>query len=307
MPKELKYDIDILNMVIERDKGELIKEYNKISTKTIIEFKCTCGNYGFKTLLRVVENGGLFCKDCTKNNKKNRTKLTNMSKYGVEYILQNKEMKQKLIANNIEKYGVENISQVTEIKNKKKESSLRKYGVEYPLQHSDVKRKRKETNKVRYGVENQFELDSIKNKIKITNMIKYGVEYASQNIDIMEKIQNNGKKYKEYIMPSGVIRKVQGYEPFALDVLMQQYNEDQVKTDRKDVPRITYQVDNRNKYYFPDIFIPYENKIIEVKSTWTYKCKEDNIQQKKDACISQGYKYEIWCFNCKGEKIESIQ
>jgi hypothetical protein len=304
MPNILKYDTDILNMVIERDKGELIGKYDKINTKTIIQFKCNCGIDGFKTLLRIVENGGLFCKDCTKHNKKIRTKLTNLNKYGVEYILQNKEIKEKIIANNMRRYGVENVSQINEIKNKKKELSLSKYGVEYPLQHSDVIKKREETNKIRYGAENQFQLDYIKNKIKNTNIIKYGVEYASQNPDIQEKIKINGKKYKNYMMPSGSIRKVQGYEPFALDILMQEYNEDQVKTDRKDVPRISYQVDNKNKYYFPDIFIPHENRIIEIKSTWTYKCKQDNIQQKKKACIDQGYKYEIWCFNSKGEKVE---
>jgi len=40
-------------------------------------------------------------------------------------------------------------------------------------------------------------------------------------------------------MPSGDIRKVQGYEPFALDILVKKYKEDDIKTDRKDIPRIT--------------------------------------------------------------------
>ncbi len=105
-------------------------------------------------------------------------------------------------------------------------------------------------------------------------------------------------------MPSGEIRKVQGYEPFALDVLLKQgYTEDQIKTERKDVGRIEYEVDGKKKYYFPDISIPHEKKIIEVKSTWTYKCKTDNIQAKAEATRKQGYAYELWIFDAKGNRV----
>jgi len=133
-------------------------------------------------------------------------------------------------------------------------------------------------------------------------MKNYGVEYPMQNQEFQEKIQKNAKKYKEYKFPSGIIRKVQGYEPYALDDLIKTYTEDQIKSDRKDVPRISYKVDEKQKYYFPDIFIPHENKIIEVKSTWTYKSKEDNIKAKAEACKAQSYIYEIWIYNAKGVK-----
>lgn len=103
-------------------------------------------------------------------------------------------------------------------------------------------------------------------------------------------------------MPSGTIRKVQGYEPFGLDELIKSYNEDQIKTNRSDIPRIKYKVNEKEKYYFPDIYIAHEKYIIEVKSTWTYKCKEDNIKQKAEATKEQGYRYEIWVYNAKGIK-----
>jgi hypothetical protein len=57
---------------------------------------------------------------------------------------------------------------------------------------------------------------------------------------------------------------------------------------------------NKEKYYFPDIYIPHINKIIEVKSTWTYKCDTDVIKLKKNATELLGY--EIWIYNCKGIK-----
>lgn len=105
-------------------------------------------------------------------------------------------------------------------------------------------------------------------------------------------------------MPSGEIRKVQGYEPFALDKLIKTNSETDILTNRKDVPRISYTIGDKIHYYFPDIYIPSENRIIEVKSTWTYKCKEDNIQEKKKATEKAGYNYEIWVYDGKGNKIE---
>jgi hypothetical protein len=105
-------------------------------------------------------------------------------------------------------------------------------------------------------------------------------------------------------MPSGEIRHVQGYEPFAIDNLLKSYTEEQIKTNRKDIPRIDYQHNNKTRYYFPDIYIPHINKIIEVKSQWTYKYKTDIIKIKGDACIESGYNYEVWIFNTKGERVE---
>jgi hypothetical protein len=156
----------------------------------------------------------------------------------------------------------------------------------------------------KYDVPSANMAESVKQKKIDTNLKIRGVENPAQSQEVMEKTQKNAKKYKVYKMPSGDIRKVQGYEPFALNELVKLYSEEQIKTDRKDVPRVQYEIDKKKKYHFPDIFIPHENKIIEVKSTWTYKCKADNIQLKKEACEKQGFRYEIWCFNPKGKRVD---
>ena len=104
-------------------------------------------------------------------------------------------------------------------------------------------------------------------------------------------------------MPSGKVVKIQGYEPFALNELITLYHEDFIKTNKKDVPRITYiDASNINHYYFPDIFISNSNKIIEVKSTWTYKCNIDINNLKAKACKDQGYIFEFWIYDRKGNK-----
>ncbi|NDE14518.1 hypothetical protein EBZ80_06260 [bacterium] len=138
-----------------------------------------------------------------------------------------------------------------------------------------------------------------------TNMRKYGVPHTSQSPEIMEKIQRNSKKYKEFKMPSGTVRRVQGYEPFALAELLTLYSEEQIKTDRVDVPHITYDADGKSRRYFPDIYIPHENLIIEVKSTWTAACKTDSLEQKEAATVAAGYRYELWCYDGKGNRISA--
>ena len=182
---------------------------------------------------------------------------------------------------------------------------MNKYGVEYPQQSKNVRNKGKITNIAKYGVEYTFQNKEIKDKIKATNIHKYGVENPQQSQELQEKTQKNAKKYKEYKFPSGQVRKVQGYEPFAFNELLKTYTEDQIKSERKDIPRILYKVGDISKYYFPDIFIPAENKIIEVKSTWTYSCKIDNIKEKAAATKLLGYNYEIWIFDKKGKRVET--
>ena len=141
--------------------------------------------------------------------------------------------------------------------------------------------------------------------MKQTNILKYGVEYAIQNSNIFIKSINNSYNKKEYILPfSENIIYVQGYEPLALDILFNNfYKEDEIKTNRKDIPIIKYTNNNKNSVYYPDIFIPIENKIIEVKSTWTYEKEIEKNNLKREACINVGYNFEFWIFNLKKELV----
>jgi hypothetical protein len=174
----------------------------------------------------------------------------------------------------------------------------------HPSKLDETKEKQKDTNLKKYGVISVSQVEKFQEKIKKTNLEKYGCERPTQNPEIQENAQKNAKKFKEYKMPSGTIRKVQGYEPFALDTLVKTYTEEQIKTDRRDVPHIQYEIDGKKKVYFPDIFIPHLNMIIEVKSTWTIKLHSNLVELKGDACKEKGYTYELWCFNSKGVRVE---
>ena len=238
---------------------------------------------------------------------KEKIKKTNLEKYGVDHPSQIEDNKVKRKQSNLKKYGVEYLTQSEEIKNKIKETNLEKYGVENISQNSKIRKKIKETNLEKYGVENVFQSEEIKDKIKSTCLEKYGVEYASQNAIISEKTSKNAYKLKDYIFSSGRIEKIQGYEHYMLNELLQQENilESDIIVKRTEVPSVWYEDKNgKKRRYFVDCFIKSQNRCIEVKSTWTAEKKKDCIFLKQQALKDAGYECEIWVYNSKGQKVE---
>jgi len=261
---------------------------------------------------------------------KNKTKQTNLATYGVEYGLQTKEVKEKRVKTNLEKYGFENQLQRKEIKDKIKETNFKKYGVECPFQNQEIKDKIKESNLEKYevehftqtnnmkekskqtifekyGVEFTLQRPEIMEKIKKTNLERYGVEFVTQNEVIMDKMTKSGYKSKEYKYPCGKIIFIQGYEHYALDELInnEKIIESDIITGCKNVPTVWYiDVSSKKRRHFVDIFIPSQNRCIEVKSTWTAKKNEETIFLKQKAAKKLGYLYEIWVYDNKGNKVE---
>jgi hypothetical protein len=212
--------------------------------------------------------------------------------------------------NNLDKYGVEYSLQVQEFRDKGKQTCLEKYGVEHISQSEYHKEKVKQTCLDKYGVEYVSQFEEFKEKSKKTCLEKYGVEYSSQSTEIMEKASKNAYKLKEYILPSGRVEKVQGYEHYALDELIinEKINESNIITGCKNVPIIWYNDENGKKHrHYVDIFVPSQNKCIEVKSTWTAEKKKDCIFLKQNAAKELGYKYEIWVYDSKGIRVEKYE
>jgi hypothetical protein len=217
----MKYDYHLLQEYCKNNNVELSKNYSneKVTCETRIEGKCvgtSCDEYFCRPFHQIVKCG-VFCKKCTKISRLEKTKQTNMEKYGVEnpfqtkeikekrkqtymekygveHPLQNKEIKEKMKQTNMEKYGVEHPSQNKEIKEKMKQISMEKYGVEHPSQNKEIKEKSKETNMEKYGVENPSQNKEIKEKMKQTCMKNFGVENPSQNKEIKEKMKQTCMK-----------------------------------------------------------------------------------------------------------------
>jgi hypothetical protein len=245
-----------------------------------------------------VENG-FQAEEC-----KQKIKNTMIEKYGVENPQQCSDIKLKTMETVQERYGCSNPMQNVEIQNKGKATNLIKYGVENPFQAEECKEKSKETCMEKYGVSHASQCQQIKDKIVETNMERYGVPNASQCPAILDKQFKNSCKLKDYTYPCGKVVQVQGYEPFALDDLIAGggLTSNDIITDRSAVPEIWYEKDGTKRRYFCDIYLPCENKIIEVKSDYTYQHSSGNVQDKAKATVAYGFNYEIWVYDGKGKK-----
>jgi hypothetical protein len=132
-----------------------------------------------------------------------------------------------------------------------------------------------------------------KSKIKFSHFYN-GVRCKKCSFDKISKIS---KYFKDYTLPSGNIIRIQGYEHLALDELTKLYKEQDIFTNKDDVPKVLYQLKNKQHRYYPDIYIKSENKVIEVKSTWTYKKNLIKIMIKALATRKLGYDFEFWIYH----------
>jgi hypothetical protein len=214
------------------------------------------------------------------------------------------EFKEKAKQTCLERYGVENTGSVPEFREKLKQTCLERYGVENTLLVPEFREKAKQTCLEKYGTENPLMAPEIKEKAKQTFLDKYGGDCSSHCPEILDKIQKSSFTSKEYTLPSGKIINIQGYEYFALDELFDQsISEEDIVTGCSNVPVIKYQDElGTDRKHFPDIFIPSQNRCIEVKSPWTYTFKTDRILLKKKYAQEAGYNYEIWIYDGKGGK-----
>lgn len=137
-----------------------------------------------------------------------------------------------------------------------------------------------------YGVVNAMYLQSSKDKIKETNLERYGLLFPN--------MLSNGYGHKEYKWKTGEISIVQGYEPIVLKELEDSgYTYEMVITGSSRIPTIPYEFENKKHLYYPDIFIPSENLIIEVKSDYTLNKEFDRNKAKFDAVKELGFNFKL--------------
>jgi len=306
----LKYDYEMLKNICHDGGVTLLVDYKDkyITRDSRIVGKCVlCENRFDKSLNKLHKQRNFGCESCAKILKFERIKNTMVDKYGVEYAAQSQIFIDKMKETTLERFGVENANQSEQIKEKIRQTNLETYGFEYGLQNKEVKEKRKITNLAKYGVENQLQRKEIREKIRETNLEKYGVEFSMQNPETMEKQIKSSYYLKDYKLPSGDLIKIQGFEHYALDELFkcENINENDIITGCKNVPVVWYNdaTDKKHRHYV-DIYIPLQNKCIEVKSTWTFKMQKETIFLKQQAAKEVGYLYEIWVYDNKGNKVE---
>lgn len=245
---------------------------------------------------------------------KEKVKNTVRKKYGVDNVFQSEEIKEKSKETMMKKYGVEYSSQREEYIDLVKQTSLEQYGVEHPNKSKKKIFKTKKTILTRYGVENigtitrdkalktmikkygchSSQSPKIKEKIKQNCLKKYGVEYPSQNPEVYKAMFKKCVKYKIFKWKDGTEVNVQGNEPIILSELEKKgYTSKEVLTDVTDMPPLWYEYKNKKRRYYPDIYIPKENLIIEVKSQYTLEKQFEKNMMKFKAVKDAGFNFKL--------------
>jgi hypothetical protein len=304
------YDMVLFKKYISDNDIQLTECYTNIKCNTHIKGRCLnkckninifkgnnkCNETFIKTFESLIKTGA-YCRSCSFKNSVDKYRITVLEKYKVENVSQLDEIKQKKVETCFKNHNVNFPMQSQVIKDKSSETLLKNYNVKSPMQSDIVKNKAKETIK-NYGPDFY---QSVNLKRQATMMELYGVKHSLQNQESASKAFNNSYRIKLYEFPSGNTRRYQGYEKFALDELIKTYTEEEIVSETKNVPRILYtNFKNSESYHYVDIYIPSENRCIEIKSDWTLKNKNTFLKQKSAKDL--GMKYEIWVYDKKGIK-----
>jgi len=270
-----------------------IKEVQEKVKNTTIERHGSIGFQNEKYKLAMNEKYG-FDNPSKISKFQEKKKETFIEKYGVENPMQNKEIQNKAKNTNLRKYGTENVFSSEQIKDKIKKSNLEKYGVENPMQIKEVQEKVSKTHKLRYSENHWMRNQEVIDKRKKTYLERFGVEHPMQTNEVFEKNLNSAYRRKEYKWKSGEISLVQGYEPQVLSELEEKgYTYMDIKTAQTDMPEIWYYKGDVKRRYFPDIYIPSENLIIEVKSSFTLNNDLETNELKFEAVKNAGFNFKL--------------
>nr|QZX43842.1 Vsr/MutH/archaeal HJR family endonuclease [Marseillevirus sp.] len=245
--------------------------------------------------------------DCALKNKKVREKIaaTNMEKRGVNNPLKDPEVREKYHNTMKEKYDARHPVRNPEIKEKIKKTLKKTHGVECAFQTQKCKEKSRETLTRKYGPGGAFSDPKIREKCKETNKARYGHENVIHNDEIFAKRQKSAFGVKEFILPSGRGIAYQGYEHFAIQLLLDEgNNEENIFSCFDKKIRVAYTYLGKFRKYQPDIFVQNTNAVVEVKSVWTFSKmygEKEKTLAKLEACRREGYNTRLLVFSPKGK------
>ncbi|PCI28133.1 hypothetical protein COB55_04455 [Candidatus Wolfebacteria bacterium] len=306
-----------------RDEIHVLSEHLTKGCHTIIKVICDiCGNPhmvpNFRYLINIKKHNIFACSlKCSKIKKE----LTCMTKYGVKHPMLLDETKEKIKEVMLNKFGVPHNWSKIEGEERTCDITMKEmFGVDNVFQNEEIKEKSRQTkienhdnpsfnnpDKISETKLNKSEEENkiINKKRQETNLERIGVEFPSQNLEIFNKQQKSAFKLKDYTLPSGNIVKVQGFENISLDLLFKQgYKEEDLLIEDIDIEQKIGQIwyiysDGREHRYIPDIYIISENKLIEVKSTWTFDLHKERNLIKEQHCLDLGFNFEFVVFKNK--------
>lgn len=267
-----------------------------------------------------------YCSPLCKNSDpeiKIQREAASQKKFGTNNPMQNKEVQDKMKQTNIDRYGYENAAKNSEVQSRMRKTCLdkygtvnvfskdspfreeamikaaqtikEKYGVETSFAVPDILNKRKDTWLQKYGVNHPHQNSKIREKYKKTVLDRWGVDHPMQVAEILDKNIKNAKRSKKFVFPSGKVIMLQGFEPQALEILLNEgIQEDQILNRRADMPCIWYSDPNgKKRRYYPDFYLPHLKIVVEVKSQYTSQVRPDLIALKNQAAVDAGYQVRL--------------
>lgn len=253
---------------------------------------------------------------------KEKKKESYIKSLGVDNPSKSKEIRDKKKQNCLDNFGVENWNQLDEVKEKIRKTNLRKFGESSPMKVKEINEKAKNTFIERYGKNARKKGGKIRLKTEKTNIEKYGFHSPTLNLEVRQKVKNSylknydktkkrGYLYKDYTFPSGIIVKVQGFENLFLnDYFKKGGLEENIIVNLKEIISkiglIKYEKDGIIHNYYPDFYLINENKIIEVKSNYTFEKQKEKNLLKQQAVLEKNIDFEFVIYNSKKERIKNI-
>nr|WNL49837.1 endonuclease [Marseillevirus sp.] len=232
-----------------------------------------------------------------------------ISKKGIE---EKEKTNQKRETTNLERHGSTNPMKNEEVIKRHKKSVDERYEGK-PEKLENANKKYKETCMKKYGVSNPMKLRETQLKSQATYKAKTGYSHQSQNPEVARKILKSSFRKKEFLMPSGTPFICQGFEPLALQLLLDEgIKEQDILSPSEQGIKILYEFQEKKRMYHPDIFVPSLNLLIEVKSDWTFggcggkkKDEAEKTLKKLSTCREQGYNTRLYIFG-KNNKLVSF-
>lgn len=230
-------------------------------------------------LIRIDKNKNKFSNTQLKEEIILKRKNTNIKKYGFDSYAKTEEFKKKIKETLFIKYGDEKYNNIE----KNKKTCLDKLGVDSYFKSIDFKLKIKKIINEKYGCDNVFSNEEIKKKIKKTLIDRYGVDNPTKNKEIFDRAQRNSYKILRH---EGLDITYQGtYELDFINFCI----ENNIKFQSG--PTIDYILNDINRKYHSDFYIPDFNLICEIKSNWTYNRDLEENLAKKTFSKSEGYNF----------------
>jgi hypothetical protein len=240
-----------------------------------------------------------------------KIKETNRARFNVPYFFQTDEFKTKTKTRCQDDWGCDYYTQTDHVRNKRIATNMERFGVPVASQNPDVHAKMRNTNNERFGVPYTLMNPDIKAKADAVILERFGVRNVSQNVEIHTKRLVSLFSSKPYTFPSGRTVTVQGYEGFAIDLLLSEgivEDEDEIEVESRKMPTYNYiGIDCAVHRYFPDIWIPTKNTIIEVKSTYTYQANLEVNLLKAQAVRDAGQIYRLMIMDPKGKLLNESE